>query len=164
MPPSFTLTEQFAFGSQYSWRLKDSEIRFRGSGDYERLVLQRIPAAAEQIAAFLSALELLQVWNWRNDYDPTEVGFEVMDGSEWTFSASSGNHNCQCGGSNGYPSYVDPKLTTTDRGRFALLLAAMHDCFAIDRYIYKAKRFAELQTQKQGEQGGEPELPSTVSH
>ena len=164
MPSSFTLTEQFAFGSQYSWRLKDSEIRFRGSGEYEQLVLQRIPASADQIAAFFSALDLLQVWNWRNDYDPAEVGFAVLDGSEWTFSASSGSHNCQSGGCNAYPSYADPKQTAIDRGRFALLRAAMYDCFGVDGYIYKAKRSGELQSQEQGEQSGEPELPSTVSH
>lgn len=145
MHPSFTLTEQFAFGSRYSWRLKESEIRFRGSGDYERLVLQRIPASAEQIAAFFSAVDLLQVWAWRNDYDPQDVGLVVMDGSVWTFSASFEGRNCQCGGENGYPSYLDPKQTTTDRGRFALLCSAMHDCFGIDRYIFQSKQIAKLQ-------------------
>lgn len=156
MQPSFTLTEQFAFGSQYSWRLKESEIRFRGSGDYERLVLQRIPASAEQIASFCSALELIQVWEWRNDYDPNDIGFEVMDGSSWAFSASFEGRNCRCGGSNGYPSFADPKQTTTDRGRFALLRAAMYDCFGIEGYIYQAKRFAEFETQQNGEQGVVP--------
>ncbi len=153
MTPSFTLSEQFAFGSQYSWRLKESEIRFRGSGEYERLVLQRIPASTEQIATFFSALELLHVWLWRSDYNPMEVGFEVLDGSEWTFSASMGSRNCQCGGGNAYPSYADPQQTTLDRGRFGLLRAAMYDCFGIDGYIRQAKRFAELEMQKKGEHG-----------
>ena len=152
MQPSFTLTEEFSFGSQYSWRLKASEIRFRGSGDYERLVLQRIPASSEQIGSFFSALELMQVWDWRSDYRPTDIGFEVMDGSSWTFSASSEKRNCRCGGSNGYPSYADPLQTTMDHGRFALLRAAMYDCFGIDGYIYQAKRLAELEVRKQGEQ------------
>jgi hypothetical protein len=52
MQLTFTLTEQHAFGSQYSWWLKESEIRFRGTGDFERLVTQRIPASAAQIEEF----------------------------------------------------------------------------------------------------------------
>ena len=35
MQRTFTLAEQSAFGSQYSWRLKDSEIRFHGAGDFD---------------------------------------------------------------------------------------------------------------------------------
>jgi hypothetical protein len=157
MHPSFTLTEQFAFGSRYSWRLKESEIRFRGSGDYERLVLRRIPASEEQIASFFSALRLIQVWDWRDDYNPNDIGCEVEDGSSWTFLASMGPGQCRCGGVNAYPSFADPKRTTTDRGRFALLCAAMYDCFGIDGYIHQAKGFAELSTQQPGEQGVPPD-------
>lgn len=153
MQPSFTLSEQFAFGSQYSWRLKESEIRFRGSGDFERRVLQRIPASAEQVASFRAALELLHVWDWRNDYDPYDVGLGVCDGSSWAFSAMFGERSCICGGSNGYPSFADPKQTTTDRGRFALLCCAMYDCFGIEGYIDQAKRFAELESRQSGEKG-----------
>lgn len=147
MPPSFTLTEQFAFGSQYSWRLKDSEIRFRGSGDYDGLVLGRIPASDVQVASFLAALELIQVGEWRNDYNPDEIGVEVCDGSAWAFSAEIEGRNFHCSGANGYPSFINPKQTTTNRGRFALLQAAFYDCFAIDAYIHQAKCFAKREDQ-----------------
>ena len=56
MQRTFTLTEQSAFGSQYSWRLKDSEIRFRGSGDFEGLVTRRIPASDAQIESSFQRL------------------------------------------------------------------------------------------------------------
>ena len=148
MPPSFTITEQFAFGSQYSWRLKGSEVRFRGSGDYERLVLQRIPASDKQITSFFCALEMIQVWDWRDGYNPNDIGWEVSDGSSWTFSASYGVRCCRCGGENAYPSFVDPKQTTTDLGRFALLIAAMYDCFHIDGYIHQAKNLAKMSEQQ----------------
>ena len=46
----------------------------------------------------------------------------VDDGSSWTFVASNGQHQCRCGGVNAYPSFADLKVTTPDRGRFALLL------------------------------------------
>lgn len=157
MQPSFTLSEQFAFGSEYSWRLKESEIRFRGSGDYERLVLRRIPVSDEQIASFFAALELIQVWDWRSDYGPTDCGFTVCDGSAWSFSASFGGRSCRCGGENAYPSFSNAKQTTIDRGRFALLQAAMYDCFRIDGFVHEAKMFAERQSQRSGEQGVPPE-------
>ncbi|MFO0825818.1 MAG: hypothetical protein U0792_22310 [Gemmataceae bacterium] len=143
MQRTFTLTEQHAFGSQYSWRLKESEIRFRGTGDFERLVIQRIPASAAQIEEFFSALELLQVWDWRPDYDPSDVNAVVEDGSTWSFVGSDGSRQCRCSGINAYPSLVDPATTTLNRGRFALLRAALYDCFGIESFIHQARLFAK---------------------
>ena len=100
-----------------------------------------------QIASFLAALDLIQVWEWRNDYNPDELGVEVCDGSAWSFSADIGGRNCHCSGTNSYPSFINPKQTTTKRGRFALLQAAFHDCFAIDAYIHLAKCFAKREAQ-----------------
>ena len=150
MQASFALTEEFAFGSTYSWRLKESEIRFRGAGRYERLVLRRISASEQQIVSFLDALDLLQVWDWRNDYRPIDVGFEVLDGSAWTFTANIGARNCRASGWNAYPSFADATTTSLERGRFGLLHAALYDCFAIEAYIYQAKRFAEQEAQQRG--------------
>ena len=151
MQRTFTLTEQSAFGSQYSWRLKDSEIRFRGTGDFQRLVTRRIPASAAQVDEFFSALELLQVWDWRSDYDPGDVGATVEDGSSWSFIACDGERQGRCGGVNAHPSFADHKMTTLDRGRFALLHAALYDCFGIEGYIQQARLFAALPTQRSGE-------------
>ncbi len=81
MANSFTLQEDFALGGGFSWRLKDSEIRYRGSGTYSQLVNRRIPACDDQIANFIEALNLLDVWSWRDDYDPEDVGFVTMGGS-----------------------------------------------------------------------------------
>jgi hypothetical protein len=151
MQLTFTLTEHSASGSRYSWRLKESEIRFRGSGDYEGLVTRRIPAWDAQVQEFFSALELIQVWDWRSDYDPSDVGVIVEDGSSWSFIASDGLRECRCGGVNAYPRFANPKLTTTDRGRFALLHAAMYDCFGIEGYIQQTRLFREVSRQRSGE-------------
>jgi hypothetical protein len=142
MQRTFRLTEQFAFGSQYSLRLKDAEIRFRGARDFEGLVMRRIPASDAQVDEFFSALELIQVWEWRSDYDPSDVGEAVDDGSSWSFIASDGERQCRCGGVNAHPSFADHKVTTVDRGRFALLRAALYDCFGIEGYIQQARLFA----------------------
>jgi hypothetical protein len=140
MPPSFTLIEQEVFGTSYEWRLKDSEIRFRGTGECTNLVKQRIPASEVRVASFFSALELLQIWEWRSDYDPRDIETTVDDGSSWMFVASYGERQCRCGGVNAYPSFVDPRQTAMDRDRFGLLRAALYQCFGIDWYIQEAKR------------------------
>lgn len=136
---TFALTEVFALGGQYTWRLKESEIRFRGSGEFAGLVNRRIPASEKQIFEFCDALEFLDVGSWRSDYTPEDLGFACCDGSAWSFSMSFSNQTHQCGGVNAYPSFADPVQTTMQRGRFALLLAAMYASFDIDTYIHIAK-------------------------
>ncbi len=150
MEASFTLTERFSLGGEYTWRLKDSEIRFRGSRQFAQLVNQRIPAASERIEAFRDALDLLNVWSWRNDYAPEDVGWTTMDGSAWSFAASIGDRQCQCGGTNGYPSFADTSLTTTVLGRFACLVAAMYACFDIQAFIHIAAHQRQLEVENGG--------------
>jgi hypothetical protein len=141
---AFTISVQTAItSSQYSWRLKDSEIRFRGSGEYAQLVTRRIPASDKQVDDFFAAIELIQVWDWRSDYHPNDVGLEVFDGSVWSFMASDGARECRCGGVNAYPSFADPNVSTTNRGRFAMLHAAFYDCFGISSYVQEARQIAE---------------------
>lgn len=154
MQRTFTLTEQSAFGSGYSWRLKDSEIRFRGTGDFERLVAQRIPASDAQVDEFFSALGLIQVWDWRPDYDPGDVGVTVEDGSSWSFIAFDGERQCRCGGVNAHPSFADHTISTVDRGRFALLHAALYDCFGIEGYTHQAKLFVARSGEPDGAADG----------
>lgn len=150
MPPSFTLTEVFAFGDSFEWRLKDSQIRFRGKGQYTQLVNQRIPAGADQIANLRAALNLLDVWAWRDDYDPRDIGWTVLDGSWWTFSCKIGEQTHKCGGNNAFPSFHDPLQTTADRGRYAMLTAAIYACFGIDTYIHSAQHHRQRANQNDG--------------
>src|SRR5690242_3620227 len=79
--PSFELIERGAFGDSRSWRLKESQIRFRGriSENVPMPAVQPIPAHNEQIARFVSALDFLGVWDWRADYNPMECGYCVDD-------------------------------------------------------------------------------------
>jgi hypothetical protein len=80
MTTSFTLQENFARGGGFTWRLKDAEIRYRGSGSYSQLINQRIPASHERIAEFIDAVSLLDVWSWRDDYNSEELGFMTLGG------------------------------------------------------------------------------------
>ncbi len=142
-PPSFVLSEEGAFNDSFEWRLKEQEIRFRGSGAYANLVHRRIPASDEQIRAFTEALRLLEVWEWRNDYSPEDAGWMVDDGSAWKFEAEINGRICRCGGANAYPAYSSPLTTSMNRERFSMLEAALYDAFSIEGYIHQAKLFAE---------------------
>lgn len=150
MIAQFTLREQYALGGQYTWRLKESELRFRGEGRFKGMVNQRIPAGDERVSEFVDVLNLLEVWKWRSNYSPSELGFEVLDGSAWWFSANCGSLQVECGGENAYPSFADPSLSSTSRGRFACLSAALYACFDIDTYIHIAahQRRMEMENDK----------------
>ena len=144
---SFSLSVRNELAGDYTWRLKDSEIRYRGTQRYAELVGQRIPASVEQISNFGDALNLLDVWTWRDDYDIQDTGWMAMDGSHWSFEVAKGDRTYKCGGFNGYPSFADASQTTTEEGRFALLVAAMYSCFKLEYYV-----------QGRGEEGGSDEV------
>ena len=136
---SFTLTEDFARQGSFTWRLKDSEIRYRGTGAYSQLIRQRISVNQKSMEVFVDALNLLDVWAWRDNYHSEDTGWMTMDGSAWTFSVVTDDRQVKCAGINGYPAFRDPLHTTTERERFALLVAAMYECFNLDIYLQALK-------------------------
>lgn len=151
-PPTFTLTEQFALGGEYSWRLKDSQIRYRGSERFANQVLQRIPATPGQVDDFVALLDLLDVWNWDSNYDSFDAGWMVEDGSTWTFAASIEGRSCKTGGSNAYPSIRSISVPSIQQSRFALLVAGLYDIFGVHAYIERAKQVAALMAKQADEQ------------
>ena len=87
--PSFELIEDAAFTGSLSWRLKGNHIHFRGrNGNGAPLSPRRpVPARDKQIGKFVAALDFLQVWDWKSDYNPVECGDTVCDGMTWSFTA-----------------------------------------------------------------------------
>lgn len=128
----WTLSEQFAFGDAFTWRLKDSQIRYRGKGRYSQSHNECIPVETEAVSEFAAALDLLDVWSWRDDYHPSDLGYTVCDGSSWSFTAAMGDRECRCGGVNAYPAFQSPSETTLRGGRYALLVEAMYQSFGIN--------------------------------
>ena len=148
---SFQLTERnYLGGHSYSWRLKDGEIRFRGSGRYAGLVNRRIPADEQQVQALADAFALLDIWAWRPDYDPGDVGMAALDGSRWSFAASFDKHTVDSAGDNAFPSFSDASKTSVTRDRFDLLTAAIYTCFSIEYYIQQTRRFATRPVDRDG--------------
>ena len=147
----FELGERRCFAGEYSWRLKDGELRYRGSKHYEGLIVGRIPVTEVRIQKFAAALDLLDVWHWRNDYHPHELGVEVMDGGSWSFKAEISGRTINAAGCNAFPAFEDARLSTCNEERFRLLKAAFYDAFQIDGFIYAAQRQAEIAKQIQAE-------------
>ncbi|WP_254512968.1 hypothetical protein [Anatilimnocola floriformis] len=145
----FELAERLCFHGEYSWRLKDGELRYRGTDYFKDLIVGRIPASNQQVEKFVVALQLLDVWNWRTDYNPNDIGHEVLDGGVWFFNIEIDGRSHKAAGVNAYPSYADPRKTSTDQERFRLLCAALYDCFYIDGAIQSAQRQAEIAKQIQ---------------
>ena len=131
--PWFELCEQHAFTGSTSWRLKDGHIRYRGrDGRGEpHPAAQPVSAPKERIESFIAALEFLDVWNWRSDYNPTDCGWVTMDGMSWTFTGSIDGREIDAGGENAYPSFTDAAQTSTAHERYAFLVFAFHRSFGI---------------------------------
>lgn len=139
-PLSFDISERYELGEHaWSWRLKEQEIRFRGAGRYSQLVSQRIPASESQVDSIIHAFDLLQVWQWRSDYDPQDVDVAVCDGSSWTFNVAFNGKTHRAAGFNAYPSFADPAETSLSRDRFDLHVAAIYSTFNIDYYIERSR-------------------------
>ena len=144
--PSFEFGENICFTGGYSWRLKDGELRYRGDHKFAKLINGRIPVTAGQIEQFVAAMNLLDVWRWRDDYHPNDNGMEVCDGGEWWFSANLAGREVKAGGCNAFPSYADPHqsvLYGDGEGRFGLLRVCLYEVFAIDSYIRQAEMYAK---------------------
>lgn len=141
IPLSFDISERDELGEHaWSWRLKEQEIRFRGAGRYSHLVTQRIPASETQINSIIHAFNLLDVWQWRNDYHPNDLDREVLDGASWAFNVAFNDQTNRSAGSNAYPAFSDPAETSLSRDRFDLLVAAVYSTFGIDYYIEQARQ------------------------
>lgn len=137
--PCFELGFSLELGGQYSWRLKEGELRYRGTREFAGLIEGRIPVSDGQIERFVAALDLLDTWNWRDDYHPQDVQMAVMDGGHWWFKAKLHDRVCHSAGENAYPSYHDPRQTTLNPERFDLLRAGLYETFQIEHFIYQAR-------------------------
>jgi hypothetical protein len=118
--------ESRTFTSRFLWRLEGKQIRFRGENGVGQPFppLEPIPVDNKQIVKFVAALDLLDVWSWKPNYDPSECGYSVCDGMSWSFKASIGDRGCSAGGDNAYPSFADHQKASLDSERYALLVVA----------------------------------------
>ena len=151
---TFEFGESRCFEGSYSWRLKAGELRYRGTESFAKQITGRIPVSDQQLERFVAALDLLEVWRWREDYKPSDAGREVSDGGTWWFKAAIDQRICNAAGKNAFPSFEDSQVTLLNPERFGLLSAALYQIFSIDWHIEHPRRSAENE-KKIAEQLGE---------
>ncbi|SMP44598.1 hypothetical protein SAMN06265222_1011161 [Neorhodopirellula lusitana] len=137
--PTFTLAEDHCFGGQYTWQLQSGQLRFTGDDAFRHFDTFRnthvtgIDVDDLQLDAFRNALDLLDVWRWRPDYTPMDLGYDIDDGVSWQFTASFADNECSAAGANAFPSFADPLITVASlgAGRYGMLLATFCDTFRV---------------------------------
>ena len=127
--PSFEFAEDIVFSGSYSWRLKDGELRYRGTDQFRDPSIIRLPVRDEQIERFVAALDFLDVWHWKEHYDPEDAGYCADDGGSWSFRALIRGRSCNTSGTNAFPSFDNVTQTTVRPERFAMLAAAVSSVF-----------------------------------
>ena len=86
-PPRFELGENIHRFGHYSWRLKDGQIRYRGTWSFRGRISQPIASDEFKLKRFVAALDLLDVWNWKSVYSSDDTDWLVFDGGIWWFKA-----------------------------------------------------------------------------
>ncbi len=129
--PWFEIREHHTFSGDRSWRLKGGHIRIRDRSNVESHVTKPITAPRERISYFLASLEFLDVWKWRNDYQPGECGYTVLDGLSWSFNGDIEGRTIRAGGENAYPSFADVRKASLEPERYGFLVFALHNAFGV---------------------------------
>ncbi len=75
--------------------------------------------------AFWNAVEFLNVWHWKAQYDTRELGVGVCDGKGWKLQMQYLDHAVTTEGANAYPSFHSPDRTSLNEERFGLFLFAL---------------------------------------
>jgi hypothetical protein len=135
---TFHLHEDRCFVGQLNWIRDETQLRFSGAdalrhfGIFRNKHLPCVSCTPEQLSTFVDALNLLDVWSWRDTYRCEDVGSLIDDGYNWAFTAEFGDRRCNTAGYNAVPSLADPKSTSIhETGRYGLLVFAFCDIFRV---------------------------------
>ena len=67
--------------------------------------------------------EFIQIWQWKTEYNPADVGLIFRDGITWTLDlAYDKSKRIRVNGNNVYPSFNNPRTSVVTMDRFGLLL------------------------------------------
>lgn len=128
---TFELTVHVIFYGSFTWKLDRGLLCYRGTDGYHDPTMEPIPVSAEQIARFVELLDSLDVWHWKRDYEPEDIGYSVEDGGSWKFETRINGRTCQTAGTNAYPSLDDAAMTSLEPERFGRLLQGFEEIFRI---------------------------------
>lgn len=106
----------------------------------QALILKRIPSVSNEDTltfqfrpsqskwdAFWHQMTSLQLFQWRNEYAPADIGLIVDDGSRWHLQISQAGQSMSSGGDNAYPSATNVKKTSMNNDRLRLFENALEE-------------------------------------
>ena len=108
--PQFFTTSIGGFPGPYYALVLNGDVLEYSSGDNDPKVA--IEPTIKQWKAFRRSLDNLDVWNWRQDYQPESV---ICDGTSWSLDLGWGERHIQSSGSNSYPPNLGHFLSAVRR-------------------------------------------------
>ena len=136
---SFRLEEDYVFGGRFVLQLDGHELTYKGTDDFDDPSITTTPVTDSQLLELSAILDLLNVWDWRNNYRSEDIGCYVDDGASWDFAATIGLKKCRAAGINAYPAFATPNSTYRGdgRGRLDLLVTGLMAIFGIRMPAYE---------------------------
>ncbi len=135
---SFRLEEDYVFGGRFVLQLDGHELTYKGTDDFDDPSITTTTVTDSHLLELSALLDLLDVWDWRNNYRSEDIGCYVDDGTSWDFAATIGSKTCRAAGCNAYPAFDTPNSTYRGegRGRFDLLVTGLMAIFGIRMPAY----------------------------
>lgn len=116
----------FSIGSSgegcYEIQFMEGKLRIRYAKQaYVWRATSTIAPLPEAWGRFWSALDSLEIWNWRQQYD--NDNHAVLEGTQWSLQLAHQGRSLRCGGSNAYPGSEGP--TYGNSSSFAKFINAL---------------------------------------
>ena len=107
---SYPMVDVTTFDLEDGWIVK----RFSERGHKAVVQVRRRPSPVEWID-FNRFISRARIWEWKANYHiETSVFDSICDGKSWSFLLHVNRNHVESSGSNAYPRWKDPMITTND--------------------------------------------------
>lgn len=126
-PSAFTFSVMPAFVPATVVELRGGTLIVSKMLNHELVAGSRLQVTTsnEDWEAFWNAVDFLNVWRWKAQYDTRELGVGVCDGKGWKLNMQHLGQAVTTGGANAYPSFLSSDRTSLHEERFGLFLFAV---------------------------------------
>lgn len=124
----FEIIPAFGFGRRVeisSGNLLVDEVHFVGKRQTIRR-RQRTPSDDDWML-FWKAVQFLDVWSWKREYSPEDIGRRVVDGICWKVELKYDGRVMSSQGCNAYPAFESVQMTSTESERFDFLVHSIEN-------------------------------------
>ena len=128
------LEEGGAFEDQIRYILTDSDVvretyRYK-EGAYPLREQERVPLSESEAKILWSTILKAEIPKWRTRYEPSQIGVEIMGGTQWSLTMRVGKRTFKSNGDNTYPAFSpvgDP--TFDDNNAYKRVLGVLESVF-----------------------------------